>query len=118
MLFLDFAHEHIDAYKSKYTDAAGVYKGKGLNFLLGDVKDSQAALQVFNHIFNLSSLSFDFVSHSEFPMNLVEQYFGLKEDQSPVLIVQNANGLKFINSNVEADQIAPWLKDYVVSFYT
>lgn len=42
------------------------------------------------------------------------QYFGLKEDQSPVLIVQNSNGLKFINSNVESDQMAPWLKDYVV----
>ncbi|PWA39166.1 protein disulfide-isomerase [Artemisia annua] len=85
MLFLDFEHEQIDAYKSKYTDVAGVYKGKGLNFLLGDVKASQAALQ----------------------------YFGLKEDQSPVLIVQDSKGLKFINSNVESDQMASWLKDYV-----
>nr|XP_043629074.1 protein disulfide-isomerase-like [Erigeron canadensis] len=85
MLFLDFSHEHVDSYKSKYSDVAGEYKGKGLNFLLGDVKASQAALQ----------------------------YFGLTEDQSPVLIVQNTNGLKFINSNVEADQLAPWLKDYM-----
>ncbi|XP_071696429.1 protein disulfide-isomerase-like [Rutidosis leptorrhynchoides] len=85
MLFLDFSHEHVDAFKSKYSDEAGVYKGKGLNFLVGDVKASQAALQ----------------------------YFGLTEDQSPVLIVQNSNGLKFIKSNVEVDQIAPWLKDYV-----
>ncbi|KAD3639982.1 hypothetical protein E3N88_29205 [Mikania micrantha] len=85
MMFLDFGHEHIDAFKSKYTDVAGMYKVKGLNFLLGDVKASQAALQ----------------------------YFGLKENQSPVLIVQNSNGLKFINSNVEVDQLAPWLQDYV-----
>ncbi|MFS8015081.1 putative protein disulfide-isomerase [Helianthus anomalus] len=85
MLFLDFSHENIDGFKSKYTEVAGLYKGKGLNFLLGDLKASQAALQ----------------------------YFGLQEDQSPVLIVQNTNGLKFINSNVEVDQIAPWLKDYV-----
>lgn len=85
MLFLDFSHEQIDAFKSKYKDVASEYKGKGLNFLLGDIQSSQAALQ----------------------------YFGLKEDQAPVLIVQNSNGLKFINSNVEADQIAPWLKDYV-----
>ncbi|KAI3707511.1 hypothetical protein L6452_26107 [Arctium lappa] len=85
MLFLDFAHEQIDAFKLKYKDAASEYKGKGLNFLLGDVQASQAALQ----------------------------YFGLKEDQAPVLIVQNSNGLKFINSNVEADQLAPWLKDYL-----
>ncbi|KAI7743539.1 hypothetical protein M8C21_000738 [Ambrosia artemisiifolia] len=85
MLFMDFSHENIDGYKSKYTEVAGLYKGKGLNFLLGDLKASQAALQ----------------------------YFGLKEDQSPVLVVQNNNGLKFINSNVEVGQIAPWLKDYV-----
>ncbi|KAJ9536851.1 hypothetical protein OSB04_029584 [Centaurea solstitialis] len=85
MLFLDFSHEQIDAFKSKYTDVAREYKGKGLNFLLGDLQASQAALQ----------------------------YFGLKEDQAPVLIVQNSNGLKFINANVEADQMAPWLKDYV-----
>ncbi|KAI3825292.1 hypothetical protein L1987_06773 [Smallanthus sonchifolius] len=45
MLFLDFNHEHIDGFKSKYTDVAGLYKGKGLSFLLGDVKASQAALQ-------------------------------------------------------------------------
>lgn len=85
MLFLDFNHEQIDAFKSKYKDVASEYKGKGFNFLLGDVQASQAALQ----------------------------YFGLKEDQAPVLIVQNSNGLKFINANVEADQLAPWLKDYV-----
>ncbi|MTV28503.1 hypothetical protein FTX61_24430, partial [Nitriliruptoraceae bacterium ZYF776] len=85
MLFLDFSHEHVDTFKSKYSDVAGEFKGKGLNFLLGDVKASQAALQ----------------------------YFGLTEDQSPVLVVQNTKGLKFINSNVEADQLAPWLKDYV-----
>ncbi|XP_076935649.1 protein disulfide-isomerase-like [Bidens hawaiensis] len=85
MLFLDFSHELIDGFKSKYTEVAGLYKGEGLNFLLGDLKASQAALQ----------------------------YFGLKEDQSPVLVVQNNNGLKFINSNVEIDQLAPWLKDYV-----
>ncbi|KAK9062091.1 hypothetical protein SSX86_019276 [Deinandra increscens subsp. villosa] len=85
MLFLDFSHEHIDAFKSKYADVAGLYKGKGLNFLLGDLKASQAALQ----------------------------YFGLKEDQAPVVVVQNSKGLKFINKNVEVDQLAPWLKDYV-----
>ncbi|XP_076949767.1 protein disulfide-isomerase-like [Bidens hawaiensis] len=85
MLFLDFGHEHIDAFKSKYTDVAGAYKGKALDFLLGDVKASQAALQ----------------------------FFGLKEDQTPVIVVQNSDGLKFINSNVEVDQIAPWVKDYV-----
>ncbi|GJT67788.1 disulfide-isomerase-like protein [Tanacetum coccineum] len=85
MLFLDFEHQQIDAYKSKYTDVAGTYKGKGLNFLLGDLKASQPALE----------------------------YFGLTEDQSPVLVVQDGKGLKFINSNVESDQMAPWLKDYV-----
>ncbi|KAJ0867601.1 putative protein disulfide-isomerase [Helianthus annuus] len=83
--FLVKYFESPNAKKSKYTDVAGVYKGKGLSFLLGDLKDSQAALE----------------------------FFGIKEDQTPVVIVQKTNGLKFINLNVEVDQIAPWLKDYM-----
>ncbi|KAJ9541728.1 hypothetical protein OSB04_028234 [Centaurea solstitialis] len=85
MLFLDFNHEQADKYKSKYNEIAGLYKGKGLKFLLGDIPDSEGAFQ----------------------------FFGLTEDQAPVLVVQNSEGLKFINPNVEIDQIAPWLKDYV-----
>ncbi|KAI3746780.1 hypothetical protein L6452_09220 [Arctium lappa] len=85
MLFLDFSHDQIDNFKSKYNEIAGLYKGKGLKFLLGDTPASEGAFQ----------------------------YFGLKEDQAPVLVVQNDKGLKYINPNVEIDQIAPWLKDYV-----
>lgn len=58
MLFLDFSHEQIESFKSKYNDVAGVYKGKGLNFLIGDVKASQAALQVnYIYFFHFSSFS-------------------------------------------------------------
>ncbi|XP_024986508.1 protein disulfide-isomerase-like [Cynara cardunculus var. scolymus] len=85
MLFLHFSHDQIDNFKSKYNEIAGLYKGKGLKFLLGDVLASESAFQ----------------------------FFGLTEDQAPVLVVQNNKGLKFINPNVEIDQIAPWLKSYV-----
>ncbi|XP_071709272.1 protein disulfide-isomerase-like [Rutidosis leptorrhynchoides] len=85
MLFLDYSHEEIDNFKSMYHEVAGSYKGKGLIFLLGNVPDSQGALQ----------------------------YFGLKEDQAPVIVIQDTKGLKYVNQNVKSDQIAPWLKDYM-----
>lgn len=46
MLFLNFSSENVDAFKSKYRDVAGQYKGKGISFLLGDVEASQGAFQV------------------------------------------------------------------------
>lgn len=72
MLFLDFGHDQIDNFKSKYNEIAGPYKGKGLKFLLGDIPASEGAFQ----------------------------FFGLTEDQAPVLVVQNDKGLKYINPNV------------------
>ncbi|GJZ07741.1 disulfide-isomerase-like protein [Tanacetum coccineum] len=84
MLFLDYSQEQSDKFKSMYHEVASQYKGKGLVFLMGHVPDSQAALQ----------------------------FFGLKEEQTPVIIVQDTEGLKFINQNVQADHIAMWLKDF------
>ncbi|XP_071736294.1 protein disulfide-isomerase-like [Rutidosis leptorrhynchoides] len=85
MLFLDFSHEEVDTFKSTFHELAGSYKGKGLVFLLGNVPDSEGALQ----------------------------YYGLKEDQAPVILVQDTKGLKYINQNVKSDHMAPWLKDYM-----
>ncbi|XP_047342114.1 protein disulfide-isomerase-like [Impatiens glandulifera] len=83
MLFLNFTDEHVDTFKSKYHDVAEQYKGKGINFLLGDVESSQGAFQ----------------------------FFGLKEDQVPLIIIQT-NEQKFLKPNVEADQIPSWVKEY------
>ena len=46
MLFLDHSSELFDAFKSKYHEVAEQYKGKGINFLLGDLEASQGAFQV------------------------------------------------------------------------
>lgn len=85
MLFVNFSTEKIDEFKSKYNDAAVFYKGKGLGFLLGDLEASQGAFQ----------------------------YFGLNEDQVPVILIQTPDSQKFLKANLEADQIAPWLKEYM-----
>ncbi|RVX22596.1 Protein disulfide-isomerase [Vitis vinifera] len=47
MLFLDHSSELFDAFKSKYHEVAEQYKGKGINFLLGDLEASQGAFQYF-----------------------------------------------------------------------
>lgn len=44
-----------------------------------------------------------------------EQYFGVKEDQAPLIIIQTNDGKKYLKTNLEADQIAPWVKEYKVT---
>lgn len=43
-----------------------------------------------------------------------EQYFGLKEDQVPLIVIQTTDGQKYLKANLVSDQIAPWLKEYKV----
>ncbi|XP_043721296.1 protein disulfide-isomerase-like [Telopea speciosissima] len=85
MLFLNFSGDLVDDFKSKYHDVAQQYKGKGVGFLLGDLEASQGAFQ----------------------------YFGLREDQVPLLIVQSNDGKKYLKPNLEPDHIASWLKEYM-----
>ncbi|KAK6132354.1 hypothetical protein DH2020_033914 [Rehmannia glutinosa] len=84
MLFLNFASEQFDAFKSKYHEVAALYKGKDLSFLMGDIEASQGAFQ----------------------------YFGLKEEQVPLIIIQTNDGGKYLKPNVEPDQVASWVKDF------
>ncbi|XP_075514688.1 protein disulfide-isomerase-like [Primulina tabacum] len=84
MLFVNFSKEQ-DSFETKYKDVAILYKGKGVSFLFGDVDAGQGAFQ----------------------------YFGLQEEQAPLLIIQNAEGQKYLKANIEPSQIASWLKDYV-----
>ncbi|CAI9115383.1 OLC1v1016275C5 [Oldenlandia corymbosa var. corymbosa] len=84
MLFLNFSSESIEAFKLKYHDVAELYKGQGIGFLIGDLDASKGAFQ----------------------------YFGLSEDQVPLIVIQKNNGQKFLKTNLEPDHIAPWVKDY------
>lgn len=43
------------------------------------------------------------------------QYFGLREDQVPLIIIQDGESKKFLKAHVEPDQIVSWLKEYFVS---
>ncbi|KAH8508928.1 hypothetical protein H0E87_010897 [Populus deltoides] len=84
MLFLNFSGDSADSIKTNYQEVAEQHKGDGLIFLLGDLEASQSALQ----------------------------YFGLKEDQAPLLVIQTTDGKKYLKSNLESDHIAPWVKEY------
>lgn len=83
MLFLNFTTD-LDAFSSKYNDVAKFYKGKGVSFLIGDVEASQNAFE----------------------------YFGVKEDQAPIIIIQTTDGKKYLKAHVEPNQIPSWLKEF------
>ncbi|KAB5557198.1 hypothetical protein DKX38_008107 [Salix brachista] len=84
MLFLNFSGDSADSIKSNYQEVAEQHKGDGLIFLLGDLEASQRALQ----------------------------YYGLKEDQAPLLFIETTGGKKYLKSNLESDHIAHWVKEY------
>ncbi|XP_061341914.1 protein disulfide-isomerase-like [Gastrolobium bilobum] len=84
MLFVNFTAETADSIKSKYRETAEQYRQEGISFLVGDIEASQGAFQ----------------------------YFGLKEDQVPVIIIQHNDGKKFLKPNLEPDHISTWLKAY------
>lgn len=84
MLFLNFSSELVEAFKSKYHDVAKQYKGKGISFLIGDLEASQGAFQ----------------------------YFGLKDNQVPLIVIQTTDGQKYLKANLEPDHIESWLKEF------
>ncbi|KAK2659474.1 hypothetical protein Ddye_006007 [Dipteronia dyeriana] len=84
MLFLNISSEAGDSFKSKYHEVAVQYKGEGISFLLGDLEASQGAFQ----------------------------YFGLKEDQVPLIVIQTDDGQKYLKPNLEPDHLAPWVKEF------
>ncbi|MQL82452.1 hypothetical protein Taro_014912 [Colocasia esculenta] len=88
MFFLDFSGENFEAFKSAYHDIARNSKGKKISFLMGDLNASERAFEVI--------------------------FFGLKNDQAPLIIVQTSTGKKkFLKTNVEPTHIAAWIKDYL-----
>ncbi|XP_058786941.1 protein disulfide-isomerase [Vicia villosa] len=84
MLFTNFTSESTEAFKSKYREIAEKYKQQGISFLIGDVESSQGAFQ----------------------------YFGLKEDQVPLIIIQETNGKKFFKPNLEPDHLSAFVNEY------
>ncbi|MCD7456176.1 hypothetical protein HAX54_030791 [Datura stramonium] len=83
LLFVNFSTE-LDAFQSKYKDVAVLYKDDGLSFLLGDV---EAGAGAFN-------------------------YFGLKPEQAPLIIIMVNEDHKYLHAHVKPDVLASWLKDY------
>ncbi|XP_057446025.1 protein disulfide-isomerase-like [Lotus japonicus] len=84
MLFINFTAEGAESIQAKYREAAEEYRKQDVSFLVGDVEASQGAFQ----------------------------YFGLKEEDVPLIIIQQTDGKKFFKPQLEADQISSWLKAY------
>uniref|UniRef100_A0A7N0TR13 Protein disulfide-isomerase n=1 Tax=Kalanchoe fedtschenkoi TaxID=63787 RepID=A0A7N0TR13_KALFE len=84
MLFMDFKNDHDESFKNKYTEVASQHKVDGVSFLMGDLEASKGAFQ----------------------------YFGLKEEQIPLVIIQTNDGQKYLKPNVEPDQIGTWVKEF------
>ncbi|KAG8089551.1 hypothetical protein GUJ93_ZPchr0011g28163 [Zizania palustris] len=84
MLFLNFSTGPFDSFNSAYYGAAEEFKDKEIKFLIGDIEASQGAFK----------------------------YFKLKEDQVPLILIQESDSKKFLKSHVEPDQIVSWLKEY------
>ncbi|XP_010538989.1 PREDICTED: protein disulfide-isomerase-like [Tarenaya hassleriana] len=84
LLFMNFTGEEADSFRTKYREVAEQYKGEGFCFLLGDVENSQGAFQ----------------------------YFGLRSEQVPLIIIQKKDGEKYLKPNLEPDQLSSWVKDF------
>ncbi|GFY87485.1 PDI-like 1-1 [Actinidia rufa] len=86
ILLVNFSGENPDAFKEKFKDVATAYQGKGVSFLLGDLEATKHVLQ----------------------------YYGLKDDQIPLIYIQQSDDQKYLKTNLEADHIATWFKEYMV----
>ncbi|XP_014500184.1 protein disulfide-isomerase [Vigna radiata var. radiata] len=84
MLFINFIAEGAETFRSKYRETAEQYRQPGVSFLLGDVRSTAGSFQ----------------------------YFGVREDQVPLILVQRNDGKKFLKPNLEPDQISTWFKAY------
>jgi protein disulfide-isomerase A1 len=84
MLFLNFSTGPFDSFKSAYAAVAEEFKDKEIKFLIGDIEAAQGAFQ----------------------------YFGLKDEQAPLILIQDGESKKFLKDHIEADQIVSWLKEY------
>ncbi|XP_057496046.1 protein disulfide-isomerase-like [Actinidia eriantha] len=85
MLIVNFSGENPDPFKEKFKDVATAYQGKGISFLLGDLEATKNVLQ----------------------------YYGLKDNQTPLIYIQQNDDQKYIKTNLEADHIAIWFKEYM-----
>ncbi|KAK3142565.1 hypothetical protein QOZ80_4BG0348230 [Eleusine coracana subsp. coracana] len=84
MLFLNFSDDRIEVFKSQFQEAARQFSANNISFLIGDVEAADRAFQ----------------------------YFGLIENDVPLLFVIAQSG-KYLNPTIDADQIIPWMKQYI-----
>ncbi|XP_021863789.2 protein disulfide isomerase-like 1-1 [Spinacia oleracea] len=85
MMVLDFKSENAAALKSRFSDAAILLKGDNKYFLVGDLESSKDLLK----------------------------HFKLEDSHAPLVFIHKTEAQKYLKTNVEPDQLAPWLKKFL-----
>jgi len=78
LFFLNFTADNAREFRATYDELAKSHKGKGLKFLLADLEASQGALQ----------------------------YYGLKAEGVPSILIQDAEDRKYLKETLEVKQIS------------
>ncbi|KAK9162285.1 hypothetical protein Syun_003187 [Stephania yunnanensis] len=116
-LSVDFQDFHVDALL-KFVEEASVPTVTVFNkdpdnhpFVIKFFNSPNAKAMLF---LNFSDEAADaFKSNcKKLPRVIKERYFGLKEEQVPLIVIQENDGGKYLKPNVAPDTIASWVKDY------
>lgn len=84
LFFLNFTADNAEEFKVTYQELAKTHRGKGMKFLLADLEASQGALQ----------------------------YYGIKAEGVPSILIQDAEDRKYLKETLEVEQISSVLKEY------
>ncbi|KAF5763223.1 putative protein disulfide-isomerase [Helianthus annuus] len=82
-LFVD-SDEHFNVFKIKLQNVAAVYKRERLRFSLSDLRTDEDVLE----------------------------YYGLRFDQVPLIIIHSDDGSRYMKANIKPDDISSWLNEY------
>ncbi|KAH7445484.1 hypothetical protein KP509_01G011100 [Ceratopteris richardii] len=83
-LFLDAKDDAGEVLKKAYGELAKENKGKSVRFMLADNEDGENAMQ----------------------------YFGVKQDKLPCIVIQGKDQKKYLLEKASTENMAAWLKDY------
>ncbi|XP_021772615.1 protein disulfide-isomerase-like [Chenopodium quinoa] len=85
IIILDLKSENAAALKSRFNDIAVLLKGDNKYFLLGDLEASKDLLK----------------------------HYKLDESLAPLIFIHKTEAEKYLKTNVEPDQLAPWFKKFL-----
>lgn len=85
MMILDLKSQNAASLKSRFNDVAVLLKGDNKYFILGDL---EAGKDLFKH-------------------------YKIDESHAPLIFIHKSEAQKYLKTNVEPDQVAPWFKKFM-----